>query len=279
MGLRNRIGSLLSKNFNLTFKKINVQRVGQREYFVVNDSFSRGDYDDAWTLALAKRSKIIFDIGSNMGQAALLMMYGDHVQEIYLVDPNPSALSIAAENFIRNNLSHKARFIPSFASDQADKEVDFYTVGAGAAGSMYSGHAVSASKANSHFKVPTTTIDKISGRYNVNPDFIKIDVEGAEAMVLRGAMETVQRSKPKILVEMHSNPELPMVKNADLLLEWCENNNYTAWYMKTGFPIENADMVSKRGRFHALLLPKGEPYPEYLKLLKQGDPVESAING
>src|SRR5262249_23837472 len=36
----------------------------------------------------------------------------------------------------------------------------------------------------------------------VLPDFIKMDVEGAELMVIRGGRETINRAKPKIFAEM-----------------------------------------------------------------------------
>ena len=37
--------------------------------------------------------------------------------------------------------------------------------------------------------------------YNLSPSFIKIDVEGHEFSVLKGAIETLQRSRPNLIVE------------------------------------------------------------------------------
>jgi len=36
------------------------------------------------------------------------------------------------------------------------------------------------------------------------PDFIKIDVEGAEEFVLRGAENLLQKKKPLLMIEVHS---------------------------------------------------------------------------
>src|SRR5687768_12557748 len=114
MGLKKAVFNYLNKRYGLVLRKVTTQKIGNRSYQVVNDALNHNDYDDAWTLALSRRSEVIFDVGSNVGQAALLMTYGGNVKEIFLIDPNPEALSVAAENFIRNNLAGRARFICSF---------------------------------------------------------------------------------------------------------------------------------------------------------------------
>jgi hypothetical protein len=52
--------------------------------------------------------------------------------------------------------------------------------------------------------VPTVTIDALASALGLLPDVIKIDVEGAEFDVLRGAHETFSRVMPKICLSVHS---------------------------------------------------------------------------
>ena len=47
----------------------------------------------------------------------------------------------------------------------------------------------------------------MAGHPAIKPTFIKIDVEGAGAMVLEGARETIQRHQPLINAEFHSPEE------------------------------------------------------------------------
>ncbi len=48
-----------------------------------------------------------------------------------------------------------------------------------------------------------TTLDHFSREYGV-PDFIKIDVEGHEGAVLRGAAQLIREYQPQMLIEVHS---------------------------------------------------------------------------
>ena len=236
------------------------------------------DKDDAWLLALACHAKCIVDVGCNMGQAALLMQRSASVKEILLVDPNPDAISLAAENLIRNNLSQYARFVTAFVSDQDDEEVTFWTVGTGAAGSRYAGHANTAARKNSSTQVLTLTLDTICAQYSLVPDLVKVDVEGAEYGVLIGSCQLASRGQTRFFVEMHSPPELSMEENAQRVLEWCEKLDYTAWYLKDKSKLTAAEQIQHRGRCHLLLQPCIWTLPEWLKQIEESAPLDSATD-
>lgn len=52
--------------------------------------------------------------------------------------------------------------------------------------------------------LPAVTIDRFALEENLWPDFIKIDVEGHEGEVLRGAMQVLAVKQPQMLIEIHS---------------------------------------------------------------------------
>lgn len=235
------------------------------------------DYDDAWMLACALYSEIMFDIGANIGYDSLLALAGGGVQKLVAVEPNPIALSTAAEILIHNGLSDRVRFVPAFASDVADSVVEFWTIGDGAAGSIYRGHARSASRTKSFITVPTTTLDTLMERYNEVPDFVKIDVEGAEHKVLQGSRRCAGLGTTRFLVEMHSPPELPMNENAACVLEWCRSVGYSAWYLKQHSLLTDPQAIAKRGRCHLLLQPAAWPYPEWLRGIEQSASLDCAL--
>lgn len=57
------------------------------------------------------------------------------------------------------------------------------------------------------FTVPVATLDS----YKLSPTFIKIDVQGAEMMVLEGATKTLKKHKPGLCVECE-DPDLATIK-------------------------------------------------------------------
>jgi FkbM family methyltransferase len=91
-------------------------------------------------------------------------------------------------------------FITAFVADKAGQQQKFYTLGAGAAGSMFASHARSASFAWSYYMVDTTTIDEIVKQTGIVPGLVKIDVEGAESMALQGATELAKQQKTMFMV-------------------------------------------------------------------------------
>lgn len=227
------------------------------------------DYDDAWLYACAKHAEVMFDVGANVGQSALMALHSAKLKQVVLIEANWEALSVAAENLIRNGMSAKARFVGAFAAESSDASVDFWTVGTGAAGSMFQGHAVTASRQGSVQSVPTVSLDDLCDQFAVVPDLIKIDVEGAEAKVLNGSKVLAGKRRSRFMVEMHSPPELPMETNAALVLAWAKELDYAVWYLSAGGRIDSPQPIKHRGRCHLLLQPAEWPYPDWLVGISQ----------
>jgi len=272
--IKTKLSSLLNKDkHNL----VQITVCGRALKVLKNSFRLKEDQDDAWWFYLTKNHTTIYDIGCNVGYTALLALIQNPDRRIVLVDPNPNALQKAATNLIENGLSNKAFFMPAFVSDSVDDTVKFYTIGSGAAGSMHASHAKSAASINSFMEVKTVTLDYLYSFYGFKPDLVKIDVEGAETLVMQASKTLANETKCAFFIEMHNVENLGMEAAGQMMLDWCEEMDYNAWYLKTGEQLVSAVTIKDRGKCHLLLLPKGRDYPEYLKGVLPNSPLPKSI--
>lgn len=234
---------------------------------------NKTDQDDAWWFALTEHHSKIYDIGCNVGYTALLALIQDGTKQMLLVDPNPDALVIASNNIIKNGIGSQVNYLSAFVSDTMNEQVQFYTVDYGAAGSMYTSHAKTAAALNLFTYVETVTLDHLYGFYDFAPSLVKIDVEGAEMQVMKGSKKLAKDTGCLFFVEMHKLEHLEMAQNVQFMLDWCDEMNYVAWYLKDAKILQSVDPVKHRGKFHLLLMPKGIDYPNYLKGIQQYSPL------
>ena len=106
--------------------------------------------------------------------------------------------------------------------------------------------------------VECTTVDAfVFEQKNPAPDLIKIDVEGAEVLVLKGALRTLVTCSPSILLEVHGPT------NARAVWEALEGLNY-CWMKLT--KVGRSPVTAKEGLLsyftkdswtHHFLLTKG----------------------
>lgn len=263
------LADLKNKLFNPAYR-LRRWVINGRELKMYRGTFVKEDKDDGWLSYLVKDTKVFFDVGANMGWTAMLANVFGSPDKLVLIDPNPLALTYASGNMIINDFSSRCTFIKSFVSSKQGEKVKFYTIATGAAGSMFVSHAKTASALSNWFWVSTTTIDQLVAEHDVIPDLIKIDVEGAEYLVLLGAQATAKTNKVRFFIEMHANSEMSMEQNANSILSWCSENGYRAWYLTEGTELLAAEQIKHRGRCHLLLLRADQEYPEALKHIKQG---------
>jgi hypothetical protein len=82
--------------------------------------------------------------------------------------------------------------------------------------------------------VQCTTLDDFA-RENPVPDLVKIDVEGCEASVIRGAEWLMREVRPSILCEIH-NSDLAaevseIVRARNYRIEWLDDEGYTVRWL------------------------------------------------
>lgn len=163
-----------------------------------------GTYERAVVRAIAgnlRPGQVAFDVGANIGYMAMVMaqIVGPRGR-VVAFEPSPRAQRLLRANASRNSsLRFETRQIA--LADRVGHEVfsDFsYDLV-----SRLGDHLADYPDANL-LTVPVETLDHLleTGALPA-PDFIKLDVEGAEARVLRGMDVVIQQRQPTILAELH----------------------------------------------------------------------------
>lgn len=141
------------------------------------------------------------DVGANVGAYSLLLgQWVGASGTVVAFEPAPDAHDGLRRHIHLNALD--AIVTPVRAAVGAAPATARFVVGATAGESRL---ATTNDDDAAAMTVPVTTIDEFCARERLTPDFIKIDVEGAELDVLRGARETIRRTRGRLslFVEMH----------------------------------------------------------------------------
>ncbi len=91
--------------------------------------------------------------------------------------------------------------------------------------------AVSAEKEDSHFQAPAQSLDSVIDENEIkNADFVKIDVEGAEDLVIAGMRTGIQQRRYRIiLLELHPSLLQERGKSVEDATSWLIQAGYQGW--------------------------------------------------
>jgi FkbM family methyltransferase len=143
----------------------------------------------------ARGSAVTMDIGANVGFYTLLAAICGGVRcKVFSFEPLPRNLSLLREHLRLNGLSSVSVFALAVSDRSGTAHFD---EGDG----PFTGRL---SPQGTH-SVQTTSLDELSDAGVLpDPDLMKIDVEGAEYLVLQGARGLLRRARPTVFVSTHS---------------------------------------------------------------------------
>jgi FkbM family methyltransferase len=146
-----------------------------------------------WILRKEADGELALDIGANIGYSTLSLC--KKMKKVIAIEPDDRSRRILKKNIALNDFKKKVK-IYNFAISNKSGERVFYL----------SKHPnLSAFNKNRKYwtkkkMIKTRTVDSL----NINPNFIKMDLEGHETEVIEGAEKSLIRTKKcKILLEVH----------------------------------------------------------------------------
>lgn len=181
-----------------------------------------------WASKYVERGDTVWDIGANCGVFA--MAAAGRGANVLAVEPDP----FLTNGLVRARAANPALSITVVAAAVSDSEgLATLQIAAGgrAANSLagFAGTYTPFGEVAGEVTVPTVTLDSLLA--TGTPKLVKIDVEGAEAAVLKGARRLLSKVRPVLIVEVG-------LETADEVGDLFRANAYRMFDADTGKPTE-----------------------------------------
>lgn len=167
---------------------------------------------EAWKVLSQVKGRLFVDVGANFGAYSIRL--SSHFDEVYAFEPDPNVLP-ALRRRIANKSRHNIVVFPIALSDidgQAEFFLDSHEGFTSSAETLMPvfkynpGPELGTGPANTYVgkKSVTVTTAEYDTKIRGSADLVKIDVEGAEFRVLKGARKALEEGRIKrIMVELH----------------------------------------------------------------------------
>ncbi len=168
-------------------------------------------YPLATLRAFVRPTDTVWDVGANLGIYARWLVTHLKARHVCAFEPMAENLPELRHNLALGKVIGQVTVVP-WALSNVDGEVEFQVddiqSASGAVNVVYEGKACRARAAlglpPKVEKVMSRTIDSILKAGELPPpDVLKIDVEGAERMLLDGGREFFRRASPRLIIETH----------------------------------------------------------------------------
>ena len=199
----------LKQKFNNNPKKTALIQKGPLKGFrwninITDTRYILGEYESSQTeliLSKLKNKTKFIDIGANAGYFSLIAKSKFPNIEITLFEPLPINIEHIDQHFSENNMT-EAYTLKKVAIGEQTGETEFSDSGNAAANTiMKESSLMNSSK---KIKVQIETIDQNASSLNWDAEtFLKIDIEGAEFMALKGGEQYFKKYHPEFILATH----------------------------------------------------------------------------
>jgi len=197
----------------------------------------------------------VFDIGANIGWFALHIASEFRNSKTFAFEPIPYAYNCMMNNIQLNKLKN----IKAYNFGLADKntQAKFYCELKRCSVSASMINITGAKKTNKIIS-KIKKLDDVAGAISVSPDFIKCDVEGAELLVLKGGLKTIQKNKPIILIELLRKWAAKYNYHPNDIIDLLDDIGYRCYKIKNGRLIRFYRMNEKTAETNFFFLYPGK---------------------
>jgi FkbM family methyltransferase len=146
-------------------------------------------------------SRCFADVGANLGWFTCLAAKHLHDGKVFSFEMDEQNYHLLEIN-VRLNQASNVELVHAAVSDQPGR-ITYRKPGFEPRATFSILPREAAADASRVVGVDAVTLDGYFAARDVVPDFVKIDVEGAELQVLRGMSDLIRSTRPRLLIEVH----------------------------------------------------------------------------
>jgi FkbM family methyltransferase len=163
-------------------------------------------------IKLTQDKNTLLDIGCQFGSFSLTFLSDSKTKQVYAFDGGDTPYLALTQIKMLNKLHNLHVF--NFLIGNQNKKIECYQ-------EELQSLAIKGNDVKNMF-----SIDMLCNLYNIEPDVIKIDIEGAEFLALSGAQQTIIENKPIIFIEIHPKFLNHYNNTIDDIISFVDSINY-----------------------------------------------------
>jgi FkbM family methyltransferase len=174
---------------------------------------------------------VVLEAGSNVGAYTMLFaQWAGPAGHVFAFEPDPHAFHGLQTHIALNGLNERVTAVQAAVADRDGGTLRFAMFGSSGISRLAGNHAA---PGTTICEVQTTTIDRFCTTHALAPTVLKIDVEGAELAVLRGARATIAAAgaRLRLFVEMHPQLWAELGISGDDLAAECDAQGLVAEHL------------------------------------------------
>jgi FkbM family methyltransferase len=209
---RNELKQLLIRRYWQNNKTVKIKVGGVTALFDSSDFLSNilfwhGEFSEGYEpsvcevlATLIKKSRVYADVGGNVGFFSVLPAIINPDCRIFYFEMDSTIRPLLVRNMKLNQLEEARITIVNAAVGDHDGELEYLP-------HPYSFLAKEGNESidvyDLKYRAPVISLDEYFDRQGMDPDLLKIDIDGAETSALRGMSRILKESKPDLLLEVH----------------------------------------------------------------------------
>lgn len=213
---------------------------------------------------LVKNNFVFVDVGANIGWHSINLAKKYKNIKIYAFEPIPATFQMLNRNISLNKIRNINSFNKGLYNQNVTRSIFYDPSLSGNASLKNVKKKIKITK----IKCKMATMDSIFYKNKKKVDFIKCDVEGSEYLFLKGAIKTLRKYKPTMLIEILRKWSKFFVSNPNKIFKYLNNIGYVSFCINKS-NIEKISHINKQTKSTNFLFVHETKIISFLKDLKK----------